>query len=151
MESAVKKVLVVEDTKSIREILCFMLKNRGYAVVETGDGGAVADLVKNEVPDLILLDAMLPNRSGFEICSDLKSHPRYAQIKIIMLTAITKGTGKTDEHWKQKSGADDFFSKPFRAQDLVNRIVELIGPSGAAPAGAAPKPTSPPPPPAPGA
>lgn len=140
-----KKILVVEDTKTIREVISFMLKNRGYAVVEAADGGAVVELVKREHPDLILLDAVLPNRSGFELCTELKSRPELATIPVVMLTAITQGAGKTDEYWRKKSGANDFFSKPFRAQDLLVRIVALVGPAQEGTAGGSAQ--APPPPP----
>ena len=122
-----KRVLVVEDTKSIREIVAFMLKNRGYEVVEAADGADGWEKATTINPDCIVLDAMLPHKSGFEICGDLKADSKTASIPIIMLTAITRDTGKTDEHWKRKSGADDFVTKPFKAAELVVRIEKLMG------------------------
>jgi DNA-binding response OmpR family regulator len=122
-----KRVLIVEDTKNIREIVAYMLKNRGYDVVESGDGQDGWTKATTVSPDCIVLDAMLPHKSGFEICADLKADPKTQKIPIIMLTAITRDTGKSDEYWKQKSKADDFMTKPFKAADLVVRIEKLLG------------------------
>jgi DNA-binding response OmpR family regulator len=122
-----KRILVVEDTKNIRQIVVFMLKKRGYEVFEAEDGDDGYEKAKAIKPDLMVLDAMLPGRTGFEICGDLKADPAYSDIPIIMLTAITQDTDQTDDYWKEKAGADDFMSKPFRAQELLERIQKLLG------------------------
>lgn len=122
-----KKVLVVDDTKSIREIVAFMLRSRGYDVVESGDGEDAQRKVSAEKPDLVVLDAMLPKKTGFALCAELKSDPATRPIPVLMLTAVTRETGKSDDYWKEKSQADDFMSKPFKAQDLVARIERLLG------------------------
>lgn len=125
-----KRILVVEDTKSIREIVAYMLRNRGFEVVEAGTGDEGWKKATSEAFDLIVLDAMLPGRTGFEICTDLKSSEKHRKIPIIMLTAITQDSGKDDDYWKEKSRADDFMSKPFKAQELVARIEILLQKSG---------------------
>lgn len=122
-----KKVLIVEDTKNIREIVAYMLRNRGYEVVEAADGRDGWQKAQTAGPDCIVLDAMLPHKTGFEICSDLKANPKMQHIPVIMLTAITRDTGKSDDYWKEKSKADDFMSKPFKAAELVVRIEKLLG------------------------
>lgn len=122
-----KKILVVDDTKNIREIVAFQLRNRGYEVVESADGQDAWDKATTISPDLIVLDAMLPNKTGFEICMELKSDDRWKHIPVLMLTAITRDTGKNDEYWREKSRADDFISKPFKAPDLVARVEKLLG------------------------
>jgi two-component system phosphate regulon response regulator PhoB len=122
----IKKILIVEDTKNIREIIAYMLKTRGYEVMEAEDGDVGYQLARTHKPDLIILDAMLPGKSGFDICSELKEDSGYSRIPIIILTAITRGTGKSDEFWKEKSKADDFISKPFKIQDLLERVNKLL-------------------------
>ncbi len=122
-----KKILVVEDTKSIREIISFMLRGKGFEVLEAGDGQEGEEMARRERPDLILLDAMLPKKTGFDVCASLKSDADLKGIRILMLTAITRDTGKSDEYWKEKSLADDFMSKPFKAVELVDRIEKLLG------------------------
>lgn len=123
-----KRILVVEDTKNLREIICYMLKQHGYEVLESGDGEEGYQKAVRDKPDLLVLDAMLPNRTGFEICTDLKAAPDTRAIPILMLTAVAQGTGKSDAYWKEKSHADDFMSKPFKAKELLDRVLNLIGP-----------------------
>jgi DNA-binding response OmpR family regulator len=122
-----KRVLIVEDTKNIREIVAYMLRNRGYEVLEAADGRDGWQKATTENVDCIVLDAMLPHKTGFEICSDLKANTKFQHIPVIMLTAITRDTGRSDEYWKEKSKADDFMSKPFKAAELVVRIEKLLG------------------------
>lgn len=121
-----KKILIVEDTKSIREIVAFMLRSKGYETSESGDGQDAEARVRAEPPDLIVLDAMLPKKTGFDVCQSLKADEKLKKIPILMLTAITRDTGKSDEYWKEKSQADDFMSKPFKATELVERIERLL-------------------------
>ena len=122
-----RKILVVEDAKRIREIVSYLLRSRGYEVAEAGDGMEAQEKVAAFGPDLIVLDAMLPKKNGFEVCSELKGDERTRSIPILMLTAVTRDSGKTDTHWRKKSKADDFMSKPFKAAKLVERIEALLG------------------------
>jgi DNA-binding response OmpR family regulator len=126
-----RKVLVVDDTKSIREIVAFMLRGKGYDVAEAADGEEARRKAFDEGPDLIVLDAMLPKVTGFALCAELKADERTKTIPILMLTAITRDTGKSDDYWREKSQADDFMSKPFKAQDLVGRVERLLARGGA--------------------
>ncbi len=119
-------ILVAEDTKSLREIVAFTLRGRGWNVVESGDGDDALRKAMTLMPNLIVLDVMMPGKTGFEICSTLKSDERYRNIPILIVSAVTQGSGKSDEHWKELSSADAFISKPFRAQQLMQCIEELI-------------------------
>ena len=123
-----KRILVVDDTKSIREIVSYLLRNRGFDVVEAADGQDAWEKATTLLPDLIVLDAMIPKKTGFEICEQLKRDERWKRIPVLMLTAITRESGKSDEYWREKSMADDFVSKPFKAPDLVQRVLRLLGP-----------------------
>jgi twitching motility two-component system response regulator PilH len=122
-----QKILVVDDTKSIRDIVAYLLRTQGFEVAEAADGLDAQKKVEADPPDLVVLDAMLPKKTGFELCAELKKDERTRKIPILMLTALTRDTGKTDEYWREKSQADDFMSKPFRATELVERIVKLLG------------------------
>ena len=124
---AKKRILVVDDTKNIRDIVGFMLKNRGFEVLLAGDGDEGYRLATTQGPSLIVLDVMMPGRSGFEICSDLKKSVKYKHIPIILLTAVAQGSGIADEQWRERSGADDFLSKPFQTRELIQRIEQLLG------------------------
>jgi CheY-like chemotaxis protein len=123
-----KRILVVEDSEGVRELISFTLRNRGYEVEEASNGGTGWSLLEKGHFDLVLLDAMMPVKSGFEICSDLKSDPRRRDLKVMILTAITRDTGKSDLYWKEKSRADAFLSKPFKPQELVNQVEDLFAP-----------------------
>lgn len=121
-----KTILVVEDTKNLREIIAFTLRSRGWGVIEAEDGDDALEKAMTQEPDLILLDVMITGKTGFEVCSILKGDDRYRHIPIVMLSAITRGSGKTDDHWKKLANADEFISKPFQAHHLVRRIEDLL-------------------------
>ncbi len=121
-----KTILIAEDTAAIRHILGFMLRSRGYQVLEAANGNDALDLALTRSPDLIMLDVIMPGRTGFDICSYLKADARFKSIPILILTSVTSGTGKTDEEWKRMSNADDFVTKPFKARDLIDRIERLL-------------------------
>ena len=122
-----KKILVVDDTKSIREIVSYLLRSRGFDVIESADGLDAWEKATTQSPDLIILDAMIPRKTGFEICEQLKKDERWKKIPVLMMTAITRDSGKSDEYWREKSQANDFVSKPFKATDLVERVLKLLG------------------------
>ncbi|MDQ7779470.1 MAG: response regulator [Planctomycetota bacterium] len=134
-----KRILVVEDTENIRKIIKFTLAQRGYEVLESGNGLEAFKMAQAQMPDLMLLDVMLPDKAGFEICAELKADPRYAKIKIVMLTAIAKDLGKDDAYWKNKCGADGFLSKPFKAKDVLDTIEKLLPGSASTPPALAPQ------------
>ena len=79
-----KRILVVEDSEGVRELISFTLRNRGYEVEEASNGGTGWSLLEKGHFDLVLLDAMMPVKSGFEICSDLKSDPRRRGLKVMI-------------------------------------------------------------------
>ena len=125
---ASKTILLAEDTAAIRHILAFMLRSRGYTVVEASNGNDALDFALTHPPDLMMLDVLMPGRTGFEICAYLKADARMKSVPILILTSVTRGTGKTDEEWKRMSNADDFVTKPFKARDLIERIERLLYP-----------------------
>ena len=126
--SSGKTVLIAEDTVAIRSILAYLLRSRGFEVVEAADGQEALDKALALRPSLILLDVLMPRKQGFEVCSYLKSNEETRNIPILILTSVTKDSGKDDEHWRRLSNADDFMSKPFKAHDLLARIDRLLDP-----------------------
>lgn len=118
-----QKIYIVEDDKNIAEIEQFALKNAGYAV-ETFKNAKNFDIqMKEEYPDLIILDIMLPDRDGLSILKDLRSDVGTAKIPIIMVTA------KTSEMDKVKGldqGADDYMTKPFGIMELISRVKAIL-------------------------
>lgn len=114
-------VLVVDDEEEIRRLLKRVLIERGYRVVEADRGTTALRLVKEHVPDLIILDAMLPELHGFEICRRIKGSAKYGQIPIVMVSAVYRGW-RYAEDLKQNYGVDHFLEKPFKISDVMKAI-----------------------------
>ena len=117
------KILIIEDEKAVREMLCFTLKNDGFEILEAEDSNSALDVLKENEINLILLDWMLPGKQGIEISRLIRSSSEIRDIPIIMLTA------KSDESDKVlglESGADDYVTKPFSPKELVARIKALL-------------------------
>lgn len=112
-------ILVVDDEEPIQELLRFNLEKEGYQVAVAKDGQEALDRVKDEQPDLLVLDVMLPGMSGVEVCRRLRLNPKYQQLPIIMLTA--KGE-EIDKVLGLELGADDYMTKPFSPRELLARI-----------------------------
>ncbi len=114
-----ERILVVDDEPSILELVRYNLVKRGYRVLtaETGEAGLL--LGKNDSPDLILLDLMLPGIDGLDVCRHLKANPRTQHIPVILLTA--RGQAE-DIAMGMELGADDYITKPFSPKVLISRI-----------------------------
>lgn len=119
----VKTVLVVDDESDIRKMLKRLLQGHGYRVIEAERGLHALRIVKEETPDLIVLDAMLPEVHGFEIARRIKGSARYGHIPIIMVSAVYRGW-RYAEDLKQSCGVDFYLEKPFRIADVL-RAVEV--------------------------
>jgi DNA-binding response OmpR family regulator len=123
-----KTILVVDDEVDIRRMLARLLARAGYRVLETDRGVAALRLVKEQAPDLIVLDAMLPELHGFDIARRIKGSKRYGSIPIVMVSAVYRGW-RYAEDLRQTLGVDDFIEKPFTLQDVLSRIQTLLGKS----------------------
>ncbi|MCD6578443.1 response regulator [bacterium] len=121
-----KLIMVADDEESIRMLLKQLLEVKGFEVVEASDGGEVIDLIekKHIMPDLLILDIMMPVKNGYEVCEKLRSSSIYAAIPILMLTALS-----TPESMIKglTIGADDYITKPFDIDNLVKRINNILG------------------------
>jgi DNA-binding response OmpR family regulator len=119
-----KKVLIADDEPNIVTALEFLLERNGYEVYIARNGDAALKLVEQHRPDLVLLDVMMPVKSGFEVCQRMRERADWRDIKIIMLTA----KGRDVEISKGLSiGADSYITKPFSTQELVAKINGLLG------------------------
>jgi DNA-binding response OmpR family regulator len=123
-------VLVVDDEPDIVKLLEKALTTEGYRAISASRGLEALQLVKNNQPNLVLLDAMLPEIHGFEICKKIKSSKRFGAIPVIMISAVYRGW-RYAQDVKEIYGADDYFEKPFRLVPLLRRVRELLntGPS----------------------
>lgn len=115
------QILVVDDEASIRELLAFNLKKNGYHVETAADGRDA--LAKAQKADLVLLDIMLPEIDGLEVCRRLKSSPQTSGIPIIMLTAKAE---EIDRVLGLEMGADDYVVKPFSMRELIARVKAVL-------------------------
>jgi two-component system alkaline phosphatase synthesis response regulator PhoP len=117
------KILVVEDDDANREFLRFVMENAGHRVRAVADGQAALDAVVAEHPDLMILDVMLPELHGYEVCNRLKREPKTAGIKILILSAKTF---PADRHQAMNVGADEFLSKPVDPVTLLETVSSLL-------------------------
>lgn len=117
------KVLIADDNPQILELLEAYLEPLPVRTVLAADGQAAFAAVQRERPDLILLDIMMPKRSGFEVCRTLKDDPRFSDIPIIMVTALNE---VGDMERARECGADAFLSKPVNKNELLARVQNLL-------------------------
>lgn len=116
-------VLIVEDTMTDLAIMKGCFQQSGWSVLTANSGDEASKKLSSQVPDLIVLDVILPDRSGFEICRDLKKDPNTKQIPVIICS--TKNTD-VDKMWGNMLGADAYLSKPVQADDLQQTIKRLV-------------------------
>jgi len=118
-----KKILIADDEPNIVAALEFLLQRNGYEVHVARNGEEALKLVEDCHPDLVLLDVMMPVKSGYEVCTRIRERAEWGHIKIIMLSA----KGRDAEVTKGLSiGADVYITKPFSTRDLTGKISELL-------------------------
>lgn len=122
-EGGRKRILVVEDENNIAIALDYLLTREGYDHDRVANGGEALARIRGTHPDLVLLDVMLPEVSGYEICQDVRLDPALADVKILMMTA----RGSAIERRKGLAlGADGFISKPFELKELREEVRRLL-------------------------
>lgn len=119
-----KKILVVDDESDIIEILKFMLEAHGYECITATDGEEGLKAAKEENPDLIILDVMMPKINGYKICRLLKFDNKYKNVPIFMLTARSQDE---DKIIGEETGADEYITKPFDVDFVVEKVKSYIG------------------------
>ena len=123
MEPKGKKILIADDEPDILEILEYNLREDGYEVIKAKDGDEALFLAKQNKPDLIILDVMMPRKTGMEVCKILRSQPEFENTLIIILTALNDEAS----HIKGlEMGADDYVSKPISPKVLISRVNALF-------------------------
>lgn len=118
-----QKVLVVDDEDNIRMLVKFNLEKADYEVFEAEDGRKAVEMATDLLPDIVILDLMLPGIDGLEVCRNLKRNPRTAALPIIMLTAKSD---EIDRVIGLELGADDYMTKPFSQRELLARIKAVL-------------------------
>jgi two-component system alkaline phosphatase synthesis response regulator PhoP len=118
-----KKILIADDEPNIVISLEYLMKREGFDVAVAADGEAALTELAEHMPDLILLDIMLPKKDGFEVCQQIRANPEWDSVKILMLTA----KGRETEIAKGLAlGADAYMTKPFSTKDLLARVQQLL-------------------------
>lgn len=117
------RVLLIEDEPNIIEAVRFILSRDGWAVDTHSDGATAMDAIRERNPDVVILDVMLPNRSGYDILSDLRKDPEISGLPVLMLTARGQ---ERDREMASRAGADLFMTKPFSNAEVLASVRRLV-------------------------
>lgn len=119
-----RKLMIADDEAGIRSLVRMTLDTGDYEIIEAADGDEALALAREHRPELMLLDAMMPKRSGFDVCRELKEDPETNATTIVMLTARAQ---EADRERGTAAGADDYFTKPFSPLALLDKVAEVLG------------------------
>ena len=119
-----KHVVLVEDEVHIAEAIRFLLSQEGWRDETLANGSSAVEVIRNATPDLVMLDVMLPGKSGFEILHDLRNDPAFEALPVLMLTA--RGQAR-DREMAEKAGVSRFMTKPFSNTEMLDAVRELTG------------------------
>ncbi len=122
-ESKPKKILIVDDEADVTELLAYHLKAKGYVVETLNDPNSSISLARSFNPDLIMLDMMMPDLNGIQICRMLRADPKLKNVPVVFLTAKTE---EVDRVQGFETGADDYVCKPFSTKELLLRVQSIL-------------------------
>jgi DNA-binding response OmpR family regulator len=117
-----KHVVLVEDETNIAEAIRFLLGREGWRVEVLANGGNAVEVIRKAMPDLVMLDVMLPGKSGFDILHELRADPDMTALPVLMLTA--RGQSK-DREMAERAGVSRFMTKPFSNSDVLDAVRDL--------------------------
>lgn len=120
-----RHVLLIEDEPNIAEAIRFILTRDGWTVSTHAEGVSATEAVRAARPDLLILDVMLPGRSGYEILADLRADPALARLRVLMLSAKSQ---TRDREAAERAGADLYMTKPFSNAEMLERVRALMVP-----------------------
>jgi DNA-binding response OmpR family regulator len=123
MDARINKILLVDDDPNILMSLEFLMRKNGYDVLVARNGTEALELLNENIPDLTLLDIMMPDVDGYEICRHIKSSKKLRHSKVVFLSAKTK---ESDVKKGYTLGADLYVTKPFSTKELVRKVEELL-------------------------
>lgn len=115
----VTKVLVVDDSQAEVRLMQSMLQQGGFVSVGISDPTKIEEAIEEERPNVILLDVVMPQKNGFQVCRELKSQDTYSRIPVIL---VTSKTAPSDRYWGEQQGANGYVAKPFTPEELINAV-----------------------------
>ena len=118
-----KKILIADDETDIVETLQFMLEVEGFECLTAYNGEDALNMAKREMPDLLILDVMMPKINGYKVCRLLKFDAKYKNIPILMVTARSQ---EEDKMIGEETGADEYITKPFEINDVVEKVKKYL-------------------------
>ena len=118
-----QKILVVDDEPNIVQSLAFVFNREGFDVATAGDGVQAMSMIRDSKPNPLILDIMMPNKNGYEVCQEIKSDPELQDIQVVMLSSISN---ENSRRHAMSQGADDYINKPFSPMQVVTRVKELL-------------------------
>ena len=118
-----KKILLVDDEPDIRLTVSKRLMNKGYRVTEAENGKIALDIIEKQVPDLVILDVMMPELNGYQVCRKLRERPETKELPVLMLTAKDQ---TTDRFWAEEVGVTEYITKPFEDEELLAAVQRLL-------------------------
>jgi len=118
-----KKILIVDDDKEICEAIERVLAEEGYKVFKAYNGKEALQEVNEKIPDLIILDILMPKLNGYAVCRKIRQNDLIKNIPVLMVTGVSSKTGKMEGY---DAGADDYITKPFNNKELLARIETLL-------------------------
>ncbi len=121
-------ILIVDDDPDVREAVKIILETQPYELIFASNGEECLEQVKKNTPDLIILDLLMPKRDGFEVIKELRGHPSYPRIPILVLTAVKKeAAGRRYElETALRMDVDDYIEKPIQPDDLIDRVKRIL-------------------------
>lgn len=118
-----KKILICDDSMAEVKLMQSVLEKAGYFPVVAHDSTRIEQMIDVQRPNLILLDVVMPQRNGFQVCRDLKNHAEYSRIPVVIVSSKNQ---ESDKFWAKQQGADDYVVKPFTPEQLLGAIQRLV-------------------------
>ena len=117
------KILIADDSPTERQIYCDALKILGHQVLTTADGEETERCFYAEEPDLLILDVIMPQKDGYQVCRNIRTRRKYKETPIIMISARNQ---KSDQYWGLKQGANEYLGKPFDINLLIDKVKQHL-------------------------
>jgi len=117
------RILVVDDSPTEVAVIVNTLRSNGYEVLTAGDGDEALSMITSMLPDLVVLDIIMPKTNGYTVCRKLKQHPTSKHIPVVMLSSKDQ---ESDIFWGKKQGADAYLTKPFVPHELITQVRSLL-------------------------